>query len=81
MYNMRTLTLLRNVWESCEKNTNSRQWLFVLLFRAAPTAHGGSQARDGTGAVAASHTTATATRDPNRGVYDLHHSSLKTPDP
>ena len=42
------------------------------LFRAAPMACGGPQARGQIGAVAAGH--ATATRDPSR-ICDLHHSS------
>ena len=45
-----------------------------LLFRAAPTAHGGSQARGGMGPVAGAYTTATATPDQSRAC-SLHHSS------
>ena len=49
----------------------------LFFFRTAPTACGGSQARDLIGAVAASLHTATATQDPSR-MCDLHHSP--TPD-
>ena len=37
---------------------------FFLLFRATPTAHGSSQARDQTGAAAEASATATAMPDP-----------------
>ena len=52
---------------------------FFCLFRAAPAAHGSSQARGLTGAVAAGvhqqpYTTATAMQDLSR-VCDPHHSS------
>ena len=39
-----------------------------------PMAHGGSQARGQNGAVAATYTTATATKDLSH-ICDLHHSS------
>ena len=45
-----------------------------LIFRAAPTAYGTSQARGPIRATAAGLTTATATPDPSH-VFDLHHSS------
>ena len=49
-------------------------FFFVLLFRATPAAHGGSQARGRNGALAASlhhsHSNAGSER-----VCDLHHSS------
>ena len=48
--------------------------LFFCLFRAAPTAYGGSQARGLIGAIAVAYATATATQDPSR-VCDLHYSS------
>ena len=44
---------------------------FFFLFRAAPAAYGHSQARGPIGAVAAIHTTVTATPDP---IFHLHHS-------
>ena len=46
-------------------------YLFVLcLFRAAPAAYGGSQAKGPIRAVAAAYATATATQDPTR-ICDL----------
>ena len=48
-------------------------FLFFWLFRAAPLAYGGSQARGCIGAAAA-YTTAIATPDPSC-VCDLQHSS------
>jgi len=47
---------------------------FFFLFRAAPVAYGGSQARGPIGATAAAYITATARPDPNR-VYKLHRRS------
>ena len=47
---------------------------FVLLFRATGAAYGGSQARDGIGAAAASLRHSTETQGPSLGC-DLHHSS------
>ena len=52
-------------------------FFFFLLFRAAPKAYGGSQARGQIGATASglqAHVTATATQDPSC-VCDLHQSS------
>ena len=50
-------------------------FLFIFsLFRVAPLAYGGSQARGLIGAVEPAYTRATATPDPSR-VCDLHHSS------
>ena len=50
-------------------------YLFIYcLFRAAFAAYGSFQARGPIRAAAASHTTATAMRDPSR-ICDLHHSS------
>ena len=48
--------------------------LFIYLFRAAPAAYGGSQARGPVGAIATTYTSTTATQDPSC-VYDLYHSS------
>ena len=48
--------------------------LSFCLFRATPTAYGGSQARGLIGAIAAAYTRATAKPDPSQ-VCDLHHSS------
>ena len=45
-----------------------------LLFRATPTAYGGTWARDRIGAVAAGLHHSTATSDLSR-VCNLHHSS------
>ena len=47
--------------------------LFVCLFRAAPAACGGSQARGGIRAKLLAYTTAIAMPDPSR-ICDLHHS-------
>ena len=47
---------------------------FFLLFRAPPTAYGGSQARGRIWATAAACITATTTQDQSH-VCDLHHSS------
>ena len=53
-------------------------FLSFFFFRAAPTAYGGSRARDQTRATAVglchSNITATATSDPSR-ICDLYHSS------
>ena len=49
-------------------------FFLFLLFRAAPTVYGDSQARGQIGATAASLPTATATQDPSH-IYDLHHNS------
>ena len=49
-------------------------FFFSSLFRAAPTAYGGSQARGEVGAIALAYATATAMPDP-RCICDLHHSS------
>ena len=46
----------------------------LCLFRAAPAAYGGSQARDRIGAVAASLHHGHSNADPSR-ICDLHHSS------
>ena len=52
-------------------------YLFICLlsfFSTTPMAYGGSQVRGLIGAIPASLTTATATRDPSR-ICNLHHSS------
>ena len=60
-------------------------FLIFCLFKAAPKAHGSSQARGSIGATAAGHSnarsepcltyaTATATKDPTH-IFNLHHSS------
>ena len=49
-------------------------FLFVCLFRAAPSTYGGSQARGQIRAVVAGLTTAIATPDPSH-ICDLYHSS------
>ena len=53
-------------------------FVFVFIFfafsRAAPAAHGGSQARGLSKAVAAGYARASATRDPSC-IFNLHHSS------
>ena len=52
-----------------------RFFVFLFcLFRAAPAAHGGSQARGLIGPVVPAYTTATATPDPSH-IFNLHHSS------
>ena len=48
-------------------------FFFCSLFRAVPTAYGGSQARGQIGAAAAAHATAMATPDPSC-IWDLCHS-------
>ena len=53
---------------------------FFAFSRAAPAAHGGSQARGPIGAVDTGLARATATRDPIR-VCHPHHSSRAMPDP
>ena len=56
-------------------------FVFVFcLYRAMPTAYGGSQARGLIGAVAASLSRATATPDLSH-ICDLHCSSWQHPDP
>ena len=47
---------------------------YFLLFRAAPAAYGGSQARAQIGTIAAGLPTVTATPDLSR-ICNLHHSS------
>ena len=47
---------------------------FFLLFRAAPMAYGGSQARGPVGAKLPAYATATAMQEPSH-ICDLHHSS------
>ena len=56
--------------------TKKKKKFFFCLFRAAPMAYGGSQARGLTGAKATghSHSAAAAMWDP-RCVCDPHHSS------
>ena len=49
-------------------------FFFLLLFRAAPTVHGGSQAGGPIEAVATAYTTATAMQDPSH-ICDLHCNS------
>ena len=49
-------------------------FFFFCLFRAAPAAYGGSQAKGPFGAVALAYATATATPDLSH-VCDLHRSS------
>ena len=53
-------------------SSSSKAPLFVCLFRAAPAAYGGSQARGRSELQLWAYTT--ATRDPSR-VHDLRHSS------
>ena len=48
--------------------------LFVFVFRAAPTAYGGSQARGPIRAVAAACATATAMPDPSRVCHLCYRS-------
>ena len=47
--------------------------MYVCLFRAAPTAYGGPQARGQIGAAASAYATTTATPDLSR-ICNLHHS-------
>ena len=54
-------------------------FFFVCIFRATPGAYGGSQARGGIGATAASYTTATATRI--RAVSATYTTATAMPDP
>ena len=51
---------------------------FLCLFRATPTAYGGSQARGLIELQLPASTRATAMPDPSR-IYNLHHSSLQHP--
>ena len=53
---------------------NSFFFLTFVLFRAEPTAHGGSQDRGLIGAVLLAYATATAIPNPSC-MCDLHHSS------
>ena len=57
-------------------------FIYLLLFRAIPTAHRSSHARSRIRAIAAAYTTAITTPDP-RHVCDLHHCSQqhRIPDP
>ena len=51
-------------------------FFLFLLFRAAPSAYGGSQARGWIGTTAASLPQSHSNIDPSR-VFDLHHISLQ----
>ena len=51
-------------------------FFFFLLLKAAPTIHGGSQARGRIELQLLAYTPATATKDLSR-IYDLHHNSQK----
>ena len=71
--------LVMRSFESVSSSRFSFSLLFIYLFiyclfRAAFAAYGSFQARGPIRAAAASHTTATAMRDPSR-ICDLHHSS------
>ena len=55
-------------------------FFFFVFSRAAPMAHGDSQARGPVRAVAAAYAKATATGDLSH-ICDLHHSSWQIPDP
>ena len=51
-----------------------KMFLFSFFLTASPVAYRSSQARDQTGAAAATYTTVTATLDLSH-ICDLHHSS------
>ena len=57
-----------------KKKKIEKKIFFFRLFRAAPVAYGGSQARGPIRAIARPQATAIATPDPSR-ICDLHHSS------
>ena len=63
------------------KNKEKEFFLFFGLFRAAPMAHGGSQARDPIGAVATglcqSHSNASQTQDAS-ATYATTHSNTES---
>ena len=61
----------------CSEERTGSNFLSLSLFfffRAAPAAHGGSQARGPIRAIAAAYTIATAMQDPSH-VCNLHHCS------
>ena len=73
------ITYLLNIWRD-EGNYRSqglfyiKKKFFFCLFRAAPTAYGGSQARGRSGAAAPGLATATAMPDPGH-ICNLYQSS------
>ena len=70
-----SIHFLKTFYITClESNYAKSLFIYFLSFRAAPGAHGGSQARGWIGAVAPAYATDTATPDPNC-ICNLHHSS------